>query len=208
MSVQPDLATSTNLLRELASPAGGEQAWRRFFARYSTLIYGWCRRSGLQDADAEDVRAEVLAKLAKAMTTFAYSPHCRFRGWLRVVVGNAVADFWRRRQRHPGDQGTGSPEGTRALEELSDPGAVGGLVEDLDRELTADLDRARGLALRVQQRVTPRTWEAFRLHVMEGRPGPDVAQVLGMTVTAVHVAVRRARTMLREEAAWEARGTP
>jgi RNA polymerase sigma-70 factor (ECF subfamily) len=49
--------------------------------------------------------------------------------------------------------------------------------------------------------VTPRTWEAFRLLAVEGRPGAEAAALLGMQVGAVFTARSRVQKMLQEQVA-------
>jgi RNA polymerase sigma-70 factor (ECF subfamily) len=49
-------------------------ACQTFIEVYAPLIYRYCRRSHLQDADATDVTQEVLAQLARSMRSFEYQP--------------------------------------------------------------------------------------------------------------------------------------
>ena len=95
--------TSPTLLRELGDPDHREAAWRTFLERYQPLIYRWSRRSGLNDVDAKDISATVLAKLVIALRDFVYDPAHRFRGWLKTLVENEVRDLYRQRARRPGD---------------------------------------------------------------------------------------------------------
>ena len=48
-------------------------------------------------------------------------------------------------------------------------------------------------------RVAPRTWDAFRITVLEGLPGAQAAQQLDMKVATVYVAKSEVQRMLREE---------
>jgi hypothetical protein len=48
---------SSSLL--LRARAHDPEAWRRLVRVYGPLIYSWCRRAGLQAADAADVDQEV-----------------------------------------------------------------------------------------------------------------------------------------------------
>ena len=59
-------------------------------ACYGPKVNGWCRRRGLQAADAEDVTQVVLLRLARALRTFTYDPSRTFRGWLRLVTQHAL----------------------------------------------------------------------------------------------------------------------
>ena len=52
---------------------------------------------------------------------------------------------------------------------------------------------------RVQLRVEPDSWEAFRLITMEGLSGTEAAQRLGKEVAAVFKARSRVQALLRDE---------
>src|SRR5205807_4126437 len=84
-SMQPDgSTTSASLLLRLGDRPSDQAAWGEFVDRYGGIIYSWCRGSGLQDADAQDVTQAVLTQLAVQLGRFAYDPSRRFRGWLRT----------------------------------------------------------------------------------------------------------------------------
>ena len=64
------------------------------------MIYRWCRRWGLQDADAKDVTQQVLLTLPAKMARFKYNPDGSFRAWLHTLAHHAWHDF-RVRTRRP-----------------------------------------------------------------------------------------------------------
>jgi len=67
------------------------------------------------------------------------------------------------------------------------------MEEALDRELFE-------LAMhRVEKRVKPTTWQAFRRTVIDNRPGPEVAGELDMQVAHVFVAKHRVQQMIEQE---------
>ena len=75
--------TRLSLLTRIAKPGPVDQlAWEEFVDQYGPMIYHWCRRWGLQDADAKDVTQQVLltlpAKMAGSSTTrmVAFAPGC------------------------------------------------------------------------------------------------------------------------------------
>ena len=84
--------TSATLLLRLGHHPSDQAAWEEFVDRYGGMIYSWCRATGLQDADAQDVTQAVLTQLAVQLRRFAYDPSQRFRGWLRTLVKNACRD--------------------------------------------------------------------------------------------------------------------
>ena len=51
----------------------------------------------------------------------------------------------------------------------------------------------------VKQDFTPVTWQAFWLSSIEGLPGRDVAEKLGLTVAAVYLAKGRVMTRLKDQ---------
>jgi DNA-directed RNA polymerase specialized sigma24 family protein len=53
--------------------------------------------------------------------------------------------------------------------------------------------------LRVEQRVKPSTWEAFRLTAIDNLPGVEVAKRLNMAVTNVFVHKHRVLKLLEDE---------
>ena len=71
MDTSPDRRTSATLLARLRDPAADPAAWAAFVRRYGPLVYGWCRRWHLQEADAQDVTQDVLAKLVVRLRAFA-----------------------------------------------------------------------------------------------------------------------------------------
>jgi RNA polymerase sigma-70 factor (ECF subfamily) len=98
-------------------------------------------------------------------------------------------------QDRPGRRGSGD---SAELEALRSAEARDDLVRRLEE--LYDLELLELAMERVRQRVEPHTWEAFRLLGLEGRPGEEVAERLGMKVGMVFVARSRVQKMIREEA--------
>jgi hypothetical protein len=85
------MKTPVSLLERLRSPDDAE-AWSRFLALYTPLLYSLGRRVGLQDQDAADLVQKVLLVLVTALPTFAYDRLRSFRRWLRTVALNKWRD--------------------------------------------------------------------------------------------------------------------
>jgi RNA polymerase sigma-70 factor (ECF subfamily) len=163
------------------------------------MVYRWCSRWGLQEADAQDVTQDVLTRLVVRLRDFRYDPSRSFRAYLRTVAGYAWRDLLDdRRRREVGRGDTTHVELLDKVEARDD--LAHRLDEEFDREL---LDRATE---RVRDRVESQTWEAFRLTAIEGLSGVEAAARLGMGMFAVFKARERVQKMLRGEvAALEAR---
>jgi DNA-directed RNA polymerase specialized sigma24 family protein len=79
-------------------------AWDRFVRRYHPKIYGWCRSWGLQEADADDVAQDVLAKLTQKMASFRYDQSRCFRAWLKTITQRVLSDLMASRRRAVGSR--------------------------------------------------------------------------------------------------------
>jgi RNA polymerase sigma-70 factor (ECF subfamily) len=181
-------------LGQLQQEPPDQEAWGRFVQRYGARIYGWCRQWDLQPADAEDVTQTVLARLVVRLRTFAYDPARSFRAWLKTLTHHAWHDFLQSR-RGP-DVARGDSAARGALE-TAEAGAD--LVRRLEEAF--DLELLEAAMARVQRRVAPHTWAAFRLTALEGLSGAAAAAQLGIKVAAVFAARKNVQHMLREEVA-------
>jgi RNA polymerase sigma factor (sigma-70 family) len=187
-----DSGTRVTLLGRLQLDPTDAAAWREFVDHYGRKVYSWCRRWGLQEADAHDVTQDVLLRLAGKMRDFRYDPSRSFRAWLKTLTQHAWSDFVAARQRSvPVSADSGVAEQIQSVEAR----------EDLARQLEAefDLELFEEAKRRVQLRVEPHTWEAFRLTAVDGLSGAEAAARLGMKVATVFVARSKVQKMLQEE---------
>src|SRR5947209_5492287 len=94
-----DFSTRPSLLVRLRD-AGDTESWQTFVQTYAPAVYRYCRKQGLQDADAADVAQDVLVQVVRSMRTFHYQPERgRFRDWMGTVTRHQVARFLERRHR-------------------------------------------------------------------------------------------------------------
>jgi RNA polymerase sigma factor (sigma-70 family) len=194
MDSRSRLHTSPTLLARLRQEPDSQAAWEQFVDRYSPQIYRWCLQWRLQAADAQDVTQTVLVMLVQDMRTFAYDPTGSFRGWLRLVTHRAWGKFIARHNR----AGRASGD-TKTLDSLHTVAARDDLVEHLNTQFDQEL--LEEATARVQLRVAPNSWEAFRLTAVEGLPAAKAATVLGMQTWAVFKAKARVQELLQEEIA-------
>ena len=171
-------------------------AWQQFVELYGSLVYGFARQRGLQDADAADLTQEVFLALARAAGRWQYDPRRgTFRAWLHGVTRNKLAKFLHRRRVQP--VGSGDTNAQGRLAEQPDP--------DYDSEAAWELEFQQQLfrmaAAQIQGNFAPTTWLAFWRTAVEGASAAEVAKELGMSVGAVYVAKSRVLRRLRQELA-------
>jgi RNA polymerase sigma-70 factor (ECF subfamily) len=179
--------TPATLLERLRQPDDAE-AWSRFVRLYTTLLYYWARRCGLQTEDAADLVQDVFATLYEKLPEFTYVRHKSFRAWLRTVTLNRLRDRPKRvaTRALPGDDA--------ALGELEAPDELSLLQEDEYRRHLV----SRALSI-MRADFQPSTWRAFWEHGVVGRAAEEVARDLGLSVAGVYGAKFRVLARLRQE---------
>ena len=175
------------------------QSWRDFFNTYWKLIYGVARKSGLSDAEAQDVVQEAVLSVAKKMNDFKYDPAVgSFKGWLLLVTRRRIADQFRRRARQPArhEPHPGDTARTATIERVADPGGL-----NLDATWAAEWEKnLMDAALdRVKKQVNPRQYQIFDLYVIKDWPATKVAKTLGVSITQVYLAKHRIGSLVKQE---------
>jgi RNA polymerase sigma-70 factor (ECF subfamily) len=184
--------TSVSLLSRIRRDPSQPETWNEFVKRYAPKIYRWCRQWRLQEADAEDVTQNVLAKLVSKLRTFDYDPTLSFRGWLKTVTQHALCDFLAERRR-PG-LGSGDSAVAGLLESVeAQTDLLVQLQDEFDHEL---LEEAMA---RVQLKVPEGRWEAFRLTALEGMSGREAGTRLKMNITTVFTSKCKVQKLVQEE---------
>jgi RNA polymerase sigma-70 factor (ECF subfamily) len=185
-----DDTTSCSLLIKAAASDG--DAWNRLMGLYAPLVVHWCRQSGLQSDEAQDVIQEVFAAVAVGLKTYQSDrPGGSFRGWIRGIARHKLQDHYRR--------GPARAEGgSEALVRLR---AVPEPVEapDLSESDTDVADLYRRALEQVRGQFEERTWQAFWKVAMENRSPAEAASELGMTPNTVRQAKSRILRRLKEE---------
>ena len=186
--------TSVSLL-ELVRSTPDSAAWSRLSEIYSPLLHARLARYGLQNADVDDLLQEILLTVARELPKFEHSGRAgAFRNWLRMILVHRLRNFWRSNKYRP--QIRGGSTWSEELEQFADESS------DVGRQWNLEHDRhvmAR-LLEQIRPRFEPKTWEAFRRQMMDGRRADEVAAELGMPLNSVYVARSRVLRTLRREA--------
>jgi len=184
----PSHSTSTLLVR-LREHGGDDGAWSQFVDRYGPQFYGWCRRHGLQDADASDVMQEVLLRVAKGVKTFDRE-RANARSWLFTILRNSFRDWLHHRDPAPG------VDVARALLESKEA------LDDLERRLAEefDLERKEVAEHNVRSRLRgAATWLAYELTCRQGLSYTEAAERLKIRRPHVIRSRNRVIKMVAEE---------
>lgn len=184
-------ATSHSLIVRVR--AGDSAAWSQLVQDYGPLVYTWCRKAGLQAADAADVLQEVFQRVHRSIRGFDHDrAGATFHGWLRRITQHQIQDHFRRCHREPqAAEHSSVVDHCRAPSSSSSAETSGSGPERryLMRRIVAEL----------QAEFEPRTWQAFWQTTVEQRSVREVGEQLGMSVAAVRQAKYRVLQRLRLE---------
>jgi RNA polymerase sigma-70 factor, ECF subfamily len=187
-------ATSLSLLQRIRN--GEAAGWRRVVDLYAPLVQHWCRRWGVQAADADDLVQEVFQAASLGIATFSHDrTGDTFRGWLHTIARHKAMDFWRRYEQRP--DVFGGSEALMRMQQVPDTDSDTNAEDPQDADqISAVFHRALGL---LRGEFEERTWQAFWRATVDGLSAPEVAAELGMTASAVRMAKSRVLRRLREE---------
>lgn len=189
------LPTRQSLLSRLRD-CGDQAGWRDFFDSYWRLIYNVARKSGLADAEAQDVVQNTFIYLSRRMSRFQYDPaRGSFKSWLRVVTRSRISVF-RRGQRTDLFREVLPGSDDDAIEQVPDP-AADALDEVWQREWEENLFQAA--LRRVRAKVSSQQLLIFRLATQGELPLSQVAKKLGVNVAQVYLARHRVGRLFKTE---------
>jgi RNA polymerase sigma factor (sigma-70 family) len=191
------VATRRSLVDRLAN-WDDRKRWQEFFDTYWKLIYSAARKSGLTDAEAQEVVQETIITVAKKIDKLRYDPAVgSFKGWLLHITRWRIADQFRKRQ--PGREKQPRVSGDRltaTIERIADSNVV-----DLDalweREWQENLLAAA--LTRVKKKVEPKQFQIFDCYVRKDWPAQKVATELNVSVGQVYLARHRVSAVLKKE---------
>jgi RNA polymerase sigma-70 factor (ECF subfamily) len=154
--------------------AGEEHAFELLYQRHAPAIHAYLRRMIGDRVLAEDLLQTTFLSVVRGRGR--YQPQTNLRAWLFAVATNAARDALRRARRRR-EQTHESPE--RAVDPvLPDPAAARALQQALDE-------------------LPPEQREAVLLHKMHELSFPEIAEALGIGVSAAKVRAHRGYEKLR-----------
>jgi RNA polymerase sigma factor (sigma-70 family) len=195
---QPSLLATRRSLVEHLADWGDQLRWQEFFDTYSKLIYSAARRSGLTDAEAQEVVQETVITVAKNIDKLKYDPAIgSFKGWLLQITRWRITDQFRKRE-------PGNPKRPR----LSDDRATA-TIERVPDSRGIDLDAVwetewkenlfEAAIARVKKQIEPKQFQIFDCYVRKEWPAQKVAARLGVNIGQVYLARHRVGGLLKKE---------
>jgi RNA polymerase sigma-70 factor (ECF subfamily) len=174
-----------------------ELAWREFVEFYSPLIFRWAKRSGLQDADAEEATSRVLLRLYRYLPNFDYDPsRGRFRAYISRTLKSAISEMFRE-WRHIA-RTTEDTHGQLLLRLQQYPDAATDLLAELEEE--QEFHRWRAAKRLAQKRCDKEhVWQAWSLTKEHQKSPKEAAEQLGIKLATLYMYVSRVNTYVREE---------
>jgi RNA polymerase sigma-70 factor (ECF subfamily) len=164
-----------------------EIAWNDFHERYGPIIENFAKKLGARGQDVDDVVQEVMIGFYAKAPTFVYEPsRGRFRGYLKVCAFRAACKRFGRRATLASVPLTSLQEDALEVEHVWND-----VWEKQQLEQAMSAVRAR--------HHQDRSWQAFEQSVVHGRGAQEVADELGLTLSAVYKARERIGKELREK---------
>ncbi len=159
--------------------AGDAAAFRLLFDRYAPILLRAMLRELYVREEANDLVQQTFLQLHRAR--FDFDPGQKLKPWLFTIALNLKREYFRRKKRRP--------ERTLELDAALEPsvGALGAAQVEARRTL--------GRALAV---LPPDQRRVIELHWFDGLDFPEVAEVVGASVSAVKVRAHRGYVRLRQ----------
>ncbi len=166
-----------------------EHCWERFIDKYTPVIYGWCRRVGLNHQDTEEVTQQLMCRLVSALRNYQYDEQQKFRSWLFICTRNVIFQFWKNQATYRHDSGS----------DLNQICQSQSLIEFLNDQYDREFEfEARH---RVQHSVKPRDWNIFIELTQTQKSASEIANAHQLTVDNVYKVKSRIVAALRAEIA-------
>jgi RNA polymerase sigma factor (sigma-70 family) len=159
--------------------AGDAAAFRAIFERYAPLLLRAMLRELYVREEANDLVQQTFLQLHRARVDF--DPGQKLKPWVFTIAMNLKREYFRRKKRRP----------ERSLD------AETTLEPSVDALGAAQVEARRTLA-RVLADLPPDQREVIELHWFDGLEFPEVAQVVGASLSAVKVRAHRGYVRLRE----------
>jgi len=189
------LATRNSMIERLGN-WDDRVKWQEFFDTYWRLIYGVARKSGLSDAEAQDVVQETVLSVARNISKYDKNAGS-FKSWLMQLTRWRIVDQVRKRG-PAGQRGFTDSARTATIDRIPDP--AGRKLEELwDVEWKQSM--LETALERVKRKVNAKHFQVFDCLVVKRWPVAKTANTLGVNVAQVYLIKHRIAGLLKREVA-------
>lgn len=192
------LPTRQSLLARLGD-CGDQAGWREFFDLYWRLIYNVARKSGLADAESQDVVQSTFIYLSRRMPGFRYDPsRGSFKSWLRVVTRSRISAHFRKiKRQQPMMQEPFPADDEQSFgNDIPDPAAD---VLDVLWQREWEAHMINTALRRVRAKVSSQQLLIFRLASLGELSLKQVARKLDVSLAQVYLARHRVGKLFKKE---------
>jgi len=177
-------------------------SWQEFFDTYWRLIYNLARKSGLSDAEAQDVVQETVIAVARKLPAFRYDPSKgSFKQWLLLITRRRIQDHLRRVYRSLPLESGGDRENQAAADSVPDPA----LPPDAHVESAWEEEWRENLLqtalVRLREQAAPKHYQVFDFCVLQKVPAGETARLLGLSRAQVYLVKHRLVLQLKRTVA-------
>jgi RNA polymerase sigma-70 factor (ECF subfamily) len=174
-----------------------QESWKDFFDTYWRLIYSFALKSGLTDAEAEDVVQETIISVAKNIQKFKRDREKgTFKGWLRNLTRWRIADQLRKRA-------GGRLQETEHATEDADAWDMAEIPQSAEAESVWEdewrLQLMKVAMENVRRRVKEEHYQMFDLYTVKQWPASKVARTLNVGIGQVYLAKYRVGALIKKE---------
>jgi len=192
MQPQEQFIPTRQSLIERLKNAADDESWRTFFETYWRLIYNTGLKSGLTDAEAQDLVQDTVISVLRSMESSKYARETgSFKRWLLNLTHWRIVDQFRKRQENV------ARLDTAALERIPDQPSLANL--DATWEAEWDTNLMHAAVERVKHKVDPRQWQIFDLYSFKDWPVKRITAALGVSRAKVYIVKHRLGRLLERE---------
>jgi RNA polymerase sigma factor (sigma-70 family) len=190
-------SVTTNFIGRLR--ANDQAAWFELWEMFGPVVRAQLTKWGRGRIGAETVRdlsQETLAALSESIDRFDPRKGARFSTWLLAIAKHVLGDEMDRR-------GAAKRGGSKKAAELDESWMVASAGQAADEAYEAAVFRSKvEAAIRLVERETDfMDFSIYRMRVLEGQPGKEVAANLGISEPTVSRRLAKVRDALRTKVA-------
>lgn len=175
-----------------------DASWEDFVYYYKKYIYNIIRSMNVSHHDADEITQKVILKAWDKLPEFKYDPgKGRFRGWLCMVTGNEVKDFFRSRKKEMLMSDL-DPQGDNKDVEFEDLGNI--TLPEIEK--IAEKEWRTYISKLAWTNIADTTEEKMKdcfLMMTEGKTPKEISEKLGISESSTYVYKKRVQDKLRAE---------